>query len=293
MKRIMEAKQEYDNIPIPEELSERVMLEIEKAEIKNKKKNARVRRNSFMKTFMKRGVAAAAAIAVLFAVGLNTSEAFAKEISNIPVIGAIAKVFTFRSYETETEDLKISVDIPSIEMISEELKGLEKKVNKEIYEFCKQYADEAIERAKEYKQAFLETGGTEEEWEKHNITIKVWYEVKAQTDKYLSLAVMGSESWSGAYSEARYYNFDLEEGKWVTLEDILGDNYAQVAEQSIREQVEKREKETGMEYWLDDWEGIGENTKFYMNQAQNPVIIFEKYEIAPGAAGQPEFEIQR
>lgn len=291
MKRIMEAKQEYDNIPIPEELSERVMLEIEKAEIKNKKKNARVRRNSFMKTFMKRGVAAAAAIAVLFAVGLNTSEAFAKEISNIPVIGAIAKVFTFRSYETE--DLKISVDIPSIEMISEELKGLEKKVNKEIYEFCKQYADEAIERAKEYKQAFLETGGTEEEWEKHNITIKVWYEVKAQTDKYLSLAVMGSESWSGAYSEARYYNFDLEEGKWVTLEDILGDNYAQVAEQSIREQVEKREKETGMEYWLDDWEGIGENTKFYMNQAQNPVIIFEKYEIAPGAAGQPEFEIQR
>ena len=34
MKRMAEAKQKYDNIPIPEELSKRVMLEIKKAEKK-------------------------------------------------------------------------------------------------------------------------------------------------------------------------------------------------------------------------------------------------------------------
>ncbi len=32
MKRMAEAKQKYDNIPIPEELSKRIMLEIKKAE---------------------------------------------------------------------------------------------------------------------------------------------------------------------------------------------------------------------------------------------------------------------
>lgn len=39
--------------------------------------------------------------------------------------------------------------------------------------------------------------------------------------------------------------------------------------------------------------GISENTKFYMNEAGNPVIVFDKYEIAPGSAGAVEFEIER
>lgn len=29
-----------------------------------------------------------------------------------------------------------------------------------------------------------------------------------------------------------------------------------------------------------------------MNEAGNPVIVFEKYEIAPGAYGELEFEIE-
>jgi len=48
-----------------------------------------------------------------------------------------------------------------------------------------------------------------------------------------------------------------------------------------------------MQYWYEDSEGINENTKFYMNEAGNPVIVFEKYEIAPGAAGQQEFQIEK
>ncbi len=287
MKRMEEAKQKYDSIPIPKELSERVMAEVEKAAARNARKRPAEKRHFFVP----RGVAAAAAVALLFTVGVNTSEAFAQGISNIPVIGALAKIVTFRSYKTETEDLKVSVVIPSIEMISEELNGLEKGVNEEIYTFCEQYANEAMERAEEYKQAFLETGGTEEEWEDHNITIKVWYEVKSLTDQYLSLAVMGTENWSSAYSETKYYNFDLKEGKWITLKDILGDNYEQDVEKSIRFQIEQREEETGLEYWTDDWKGIDKSTKFYVNSIGNPVIVFDKYEIAPGAAGQQEFEI--
>ena len=71
------------------------------------------------------------------------------------------------------------------------------------------------------RTAFLETGGTEEEWAAHNIEIKVWYEVKTHTDRYLSVAVTGAENWTSAYSETRYYNFDLEKGRQVTLSDLL------------------------------------------------------------------------
>lgn len=212
MKRMSEAKQKYEDIPIPEELSKRVMLEVEKAQVRYGEK-----RKKHRMVFVKRGMMAAAVAVALFTAGVNTSEVFARELQNVPVLGTMARIFTFRSYESETEDFKISVDVPGIEMISEELSGLEDSVNEEIHMFCQQYADAAIERAEDYRQAFLDTGGTEEEWEAHHIAIKVWYEVKSQTDRYLSLAVMGSENWSSAYSETKFYNFDQEAGKWITL----------------------------------------------------------------------------
>ena len=119
MDRMTEAKREYHDIPIPQELSERVALEVERAEKK--------RRFSLLK---RRIASAAAMVIVLFVTGLNTSEVFAREMNDIPVIGTLARIFTIRSYETETEDLKISVDIPSVEMIAEDLQGLEKRSTK-------------------------------------------------------------------------------------------------------------------------------------------------------------------
>ncbi len=282
MDRMTEAKREYQSILIPQELSERVKLEVERAEKK--------RRFSLMK---RRIVSAAAAVAVLFVAGLNTSEVFAGEMNDIPVIGTLARIFTIRSYETETEELKISVDIPSVAMIAEDLQGLEKEINEDIYAFCEQYAKEAEGRAKEYRQAFLDTGGTQEEWAEHEISIKVWYEVKAQTARYLSLTVKGAESWTSAYSEERYYNLDMETGKWVTLRDILGDDYAQIVRCSILDQIEQKRIEDEVEYWPDKWKGIDDETKFYINQEHNPVVVLEKYEIAPGSEGQLTFEIRR
>ncbi len=286
MKEMEDAKKSYENIPIPAELSKRVQSEIEKANAVQKRKAVQTRRNLIMK---KTAITAAAAV-VLLTTGLNTSQTFAQEMGSIPVVGSIARVLTFRSYETENANIKISVDIPTIEMISTELSGLEKGVNKEIYSFCEQYAEEAQARAEEYRQAFLETGGTEEEWTAHDIKIKVRYDVKAFTDDYLSIAVIGTDSSSNAYSETKYYNLDIKSGKWVTLPEILGENM-QAAEENVRSQIAQREKETEMEFWDEDWDGLDKDTKFYINTSGNPVVVFEKYEIAPGAAGQQEFEI--
>lgn len=284
-----EAKQKYDDIAIPKELSERVGMELERGEKKHNMKMAEKKKVSVMR---KRTVAAAAAVAVLFGAGVNTSETFAREMYNVPVIGALARVFTVRSYDTDTEDLKISVEIPSIEMIAEGLKGMERPVNEDIHAFCEQYAREAETRADEYRQAFLDTGGTKEEWAEHNISIRVWYEVKTQTDRYLSIAVTGTESWSSAYGETRFYNFDMEAGKWVTLCDLLGEDYARIADQSILDQIQAAEEE-GAEFWTQNWEGVDSHTKFYISRSGNPVVVLDKYEIAPGAAGQLEFEIGR
>ena len=244
MKRMAEAKEKYESIPIPKELSERVAAEIEKSQKNQNKKTIRTRRNFFMK----KTAAAAAAAIILVTAGVNSSEAFAREISSVPVVGPIARILTFRSYETETAAIHISVDIPSIEFISAEMNGLENNVNEEIYNFCEQYAEEARIKAEEYRQAFLETGGTEKEWAEHDVKIKVWYEVKTFTDEYLSLAITGTDSWSNAGSEAKYYNFNIKEGKWFSLPDILDSNSIQTAERNVRSQIYQREEESGMDF---------------------------------------------
>lgn len=283
MKVLEDAKKDYEDIPIPQELSERIMMEVKKADKRRKKQ--------MIKRISRYGMTAAASLTILFTVGLNTSVAFANAAENIPVIGAMAKVLTFRSYQTQTDDLNMTVDIPSIDMISEEFSEVEDSVNSEIYELCRQYANEAEKRVEEYRTAFLDTGGTLEEWEAHNIEIKVWYEVKTQTDKYLSLVINGAENWNNAGGKSRYYNFDLEKGGLLTLRDVMGNDYGQMIEEQIRSQMKERETTQGIKYFEGELPELSDDTKFYMNESGNPVIVFEPYEIAPGADGQQEFEI--
>ncbi len=291
MGKLETMKERYDQITIPEELNSRVQQEIQKSRQKEEKRRD-VGSRRFKRTI--RSIeAAAAAVCILFTAALNTSPVFAKEAGELPVIGGLAQILTFRSYETEQDDIKVSVEIPTIEMIAEDTGIPVDEINQEILDRCNQYADDAMIRAEEYRTAFLETGGTPEEWAEHHIKITVGYEIKQQSDNYLSFVVGGSENWTSAYRESKYYNLDLSTGKTVTLEDILGGNYVELANKSIREQIAERQK-SGEIFFTEEeggFAGISEDVKFYINENNRPVIVFGKYEIAPGSSGEIEFEI--
>ncbi len=237
--------------------------------------------------------ATAAAVCILFTAALNTSPVFAKEAAQLPVIGGLARVLTFRSYETEKDDIAVSVEISTIEMIAADTKITADNINQEILALCSQYADDAVLRAEEYRTAFLETGGTPEEWAQHNIKITVNYEIKQQNSDYLSVVIRGTESWTNAYSETNYYNLDVNTGELVTLKDILGSDYMELANAQIRKQITERQKAGELFFTAEEggFTGISENTKFYINETNRPVIVFERYEIAPGSSGDIEFEI--
>lgn len=289
MSRLADRKQDYDNIKIPEELHRRVEQEIEKSRAREK-----VIQLNRRKRWIRNTAAAAAAVCVVFTTALNTSTVFAEETAQLPVIGTLARVLTFRNYEAEKDGIGIVVEVPTIDMIQTETGIQVDEVNRQIYDLCRQYADEAVKRAEEYRKAFLDTGGTEEEWEAHKIQINVGYEIKSQTDQYLSFIVRGTESWTTACSESRYYNIDVNTGKRVTLADFFGKDYVEAVNTDIREQIAQR-KEAGEVFWTEEeggFSGITEDAKFYVNEAGNPVIVFEKYEIAPGSSGEIEFEIQ-
>lgn len=292
MSKLERMKERYDNIVIPEELNIRVQQEIQKSRKQQEEKGRAGSSHRFRKVIRSMEAMAAAAC-VLFTAALNTSPVFAKEAGELPVIGGLARVLTFRSYETEKDDIAVSVEIPTIEMIAEDTGITMDQINQEILDRCNQYAEEAVKRAEEYRTAFLETGGTTEEWAVHNIKITVGYEIKQQSGDYLSFVVRGSENWTNAYSESKYYNLDLSTGEIVTLKDMLGSDYVELADRSIREQIAERENAGEIFFKKEEggFAGISEDVKFYINGNNRPVIVFEKYEIAPGSSGEIEFEI--
>lgn len=298
MSRLQDSKNAYQNIPIPDRLNQVVAAAIAQSAESAGTKQAtpakpEKRRRSHIAVYIGRMAATAAVLAVLLAVGVNTSPVLAQGLENVPVIGALVKLFTIQSYQAEDDTSGITVETPAIEFIQEDTGGLADDVNARIKAECDAYAAEARTRAEEYRKAFMETGGTEEEWKAHNIQIKVWYELKSQSDSYLSFVVSGTENWTSAYAQSRYYNLDLKNMKYVSLRDLLGEDYISIANESIRSQIAALEA-SGSTFFTESeggFETITDGASFYINEKGNPVIVFEKYEIAPGSMGNPEFEI--
>ena len=299
------SKQGYNQIPMPEQLDEMVNDVFNDYEKNQKKKEMDYMKNNVVyktcnktrKIFIRTGVSIAACFGVLI-IGLNSSESFAKGVENIPFIGTVAKVLTIRSYEDSNEDRTIKAEVPQIEVESdnEEVKQAVVDINKEIEALVDEHIKEAETHITEYKEAFLETGGTEEEFTAKNIHANVDYEVKAQNDKIISIVITSYEDWSNAYTEQFFYTLDLSTGDVITLKDVLGDDYISKANHAIREEMKQRVKEDAdMTYFTEDEGGfvsIDENTQFYVNEAGNPVVVFAKYEVAPGFMGIQEFEIK-
>ncbi len=289
MNQLKDAKMQYDQIEIPPELNQR----IQSALMNSSAKQAKSKSAHPHKKYLFMATAAAAAALVLFTTAINTNTVFAEELYNLPIIGTIARVLTLRSYETENENLKISVEIPTLEFISQKNGNLSDAINKEILTLCEQYVENATRHAEEYKKAFMETGGTEEEWAMHNLGIHVSYTVKSQSDQFLSFMIEGSENWNSSSYEKKYYNLDLLTENFVSLHELLGDNYIQIANESIQQQITEREAQGSVFFSAEEggFTSIAEDTAFYISETGNPVIVFDKYAIAPGSEGQIEFEI--
>lgn len=314
MKQIKESKDIYDRIKIPSELKQVVDNTLnEQAGNLNFTRNRS--KGKIVFHLMKYTMTAAAISLMFFSVALNTSEVFAKEIDKIPVINSLAKVLTVRSYEDVIDNQKISVNVPNVEinrvdksdlntLDMEKQKETEQflaNVNKEIEKIIDEYVAGAQKSIEEYKQAFIQTGGTEEEWKQKEIGIKVDYDVKYQAKDQISLVLTADENWCAAYGKKYFYNLDLKDNTQISLEDILGEDYINVANESIKSQMKNRVQDNkDYIYWgiagdstldIDGFTSVDENTNFYINEKGNPVICFDKYEVAPGFMGAQEFEI--
>lgn len=234
------------------------------------------------------------AAAFLFIISVNTSPAFAANLQDVPVLGKIAEIVSVHTYTKQDEDKEITVNQPAI---TDNVLPQTIDINAEIDRIVNNYIKEAEMRIEEYKSAFLSTGGTEEEFASKDIKVSVDYDVKCQSEKYLSFVLYADENWSNAYGIMEFYNLDMISSNPVTLEDLLGGDFINIANSSIKEQIKERDFAAGDPIYFEESQGgfstITPDTNFYINKDGRPVIVFEKYEIAPGAYGIQEFEIAK
>ena len=285
MNEFKNAKEEYESMPIPEELNDRVQ-----AGIRQGQKNYRASRRSRVLRRSVTGVAAC--FAVVFGT-LNLSPTVAAAAADVPVLGGLFQMLTVRSFAEENGDRTLEVSQPAVENGD----ALAQRVNAEIQARVDQHVAEMEQMWKEYHEAFIATGGTEEEWSQRTMDVNVTYEVKSQTDTTVSFVVDLSQCSVYASQTQYYYNLDLANDRDITLRDLLGDDWVSICNTAIQAQIDASVDADGFTYFFKPEEGgfttVDETTSFYIREDGVPVVVFPEYSIAAGAAGITEFPIEQ
>ena len=283
MSNIRKVKKVYEALKIPEEIDYTINRGISNGKYKKK----------YMFTHIKYAISTMACTFFAFVFLVNINPTFASSISDVPILRDIARVFTIKEIKEEDKEKLINAKIPALENTGNT--ELEKRVNYEIMLKINKILDEVNQRAAEYKRAVIETGGKEQDYQPINILID--YKVGYSTDNLVSFIILKTEILASAYTEMFFYNIDIQTGKELNLRDIFGSDYKNIIDEEIYKQIEERSKNPNNIYFTKDeggFEGIeNEYQDFYINENGKVVIVFEKYEIAPGYMGTQEFEIDK
>lgn len=273
--RWINAKEQYDAVPVPPELNDRV------------RQGIRSGRSARRRTRGLRSLGTAAACFALVFACLNLSPAIAHAAADLPVVGGLFEVLTIRNYVDTDGDRTVSVTQPGLSGTA-----FAQQINDEIQVRVEEKIAEGEERIAQEREAFFATGGTEEDWAKRNNEVHVDYDIRYQSDSRVSFVVNAYVATAVVAQEQYFYNLDVSQDRELTLQDLLGEDWEAICDESIRTQMAAAEDPRV--FFLEDqggFSGVDDTTGFYINAAGNPVIVFPKYAIAIGAMGAVEFEI--
>lgn len=279
--KLDQLKKEYMDTPIPrglDALVRKTLRENGVYSIPNKK------------VFRKLG-AIAASIAIVFGVfvaEINSSPAFAKSMEEVPVVGNLVKVLTFREYTVKDKDYEAEIKVPQIQGLKD--KKLENSINEKYLQESKKLYEKFMAEMQEMKKAGAGHKG-----------VYSSYEVKTDNDTILSVGRSVLEVQADSYERVQYDTIDKKKQVLLTLPSLFKDDqYIQVISDNIKKQMrEQMKKDQNVVYWLDDKEidpselfkQIKKDQSFYINKDGKLVIAFNQFDVAPGYMGAPEFTI--
>lgn len=233
------------------------------------------------------GTALAACLAVFIALP-NLSAQAADSMRAIPVVGELVELVTFRTYVKEDEYHQMMVEIPTVETSGAgAIQDAVETINQDVETLTQTLIDQ-------FEADAADLG------DQAHTALEVRHRVVTNTDLWFTLEL---EVWQGAGSSNTtyyYYHIDKSTGAIVTLSDLFaGDGHIEAISAEIQRQMRaENEAGTGM-YWVDseyedmNFRAIDPDQNFFFDENGDLVIAFDKYEVAPGAAGCPRFTIPR
>lgn len=232
-------------------------------------------------------MSAAAAFAVVV-ISINSSQSLAYAMSNVPVIGDVVKIFTFREYKERRGTMEAEIKTPNVS-------GLENKSQKQINREMEAYTETIKTQFQKDMQR--------EEGSHQSVTTD--YKILLNNDKYLSVKIQTTESSGSSDAYSKNYNVNKKTGEILSLKKVCGNrkDYQEVITKEIISQMKKQMKkdsqtayfikEKGKEMLAEPFTTILPDQNYYIKADGSIVIVFDKYQVTPGSMGQPEFHIEK
>lgn len=299
-------KEMYAKPHMSEQQIEDMKKKIDEAKMKNE--GQRRRRSVVFRT-----TAAAVAATAAFVILPNTSAVVAHAMENIPLLGRLVEVVTFRDYQYEDERNHANIEIPEIVAKDTDVPSVQtaKQEVKDAIEPSEQSSDAAKENLKKsteeinaeiqkIAEPFIEefTQNLQNDWGYQDVMVKS--EVVNTTQDYFTLKLI---CYMGSGSGAEwnyYYTINLHTGERMQLKDFFKDkaNYITPISENIKTQMRQQMAADDMNhYWVDDeieelnFKEITDETAFYINESGSIVISFNEGDVAPMYMGVVTFEI--
>lgn len=281
-KKIEDLKKEYREIPIPDQLDFVVKKALKDGGINTSKKNSALSR-------MNKIAAGVAASVLLMTAAVNGSPAFAKTLSEIPVVGSMIEVLNFRQYTVDEGNFQADINTPQIKGLDNE--NLQNSLNTKYL----------LENQELYRQFMAEMGEMQKQGGGH-AGVSSGYQIKTDNDTILSVGRYVVVTKASAAESIQYDTIDKQRQILLTLPSLFKDDrYVDIISENIKQQmVAQMKSDEGKIYWIEvpgeelmvePFEEIARNQNFYINPEGKLVISFDEYEVAPGYMGMVEFVI--
>lgn len=224
-----------------------------------------------------RWLAAAAAALALFVAVPNVSPAAAAAMGEIPVLGAVVRIVTFRDYQYDDGHNTADVHVPELGG-----SGAADEANDQV----QAYTDQLIARF----QADCEATG--EGYQGLDVTSSV----VTDSDTWFTLRIDATKTQASGYNFTRFYHIDKATGETVTLSDLFrpdADYVSVLSAEVLRQMEEQMAADASLSYLTDEFTAIDPEQSFYWNADGDLVLVFDEYTVAAGYMGMVEFTIPR
>ncbi|MNR09494.1 Anti-sigma-V factor RsiV [compost metagenome] len=197
------------------------------------------------------------------------------------------KVLTFREYQYNDGARQANIEVPVITDM--ENKMLEESLNTKYLEESKKLYTDFMVDVEKMKASGLEG----------HLGIDSGYIVKTDNEQIFAVGRYVVNTAASSSTIFQYDTIDKKNQLLITLPSLFKDeSYIQVISENIKAQMKQQMNDDPSKvYWVEGvpnqvnfaFKTIKKDQSFYINKDGKLVIVFQKYEVAPGVMGGPEF----